>query len=125
MEEREWVRIGVALALFVVAFAISWIAVRLLGPLVDVGAFLVLAYLVTGFGIGYFGLRGIAGIIWAPRTILVIVGSVVFAALVVYILHPLIEVLAILGMSWIIWKWSLKEWASDVSAEIERYLWEE
>jgi accessory gene regulator protein AgrB len=115
MADNDWVKVTVAIALFAVSLVISYFTVSILGAVIQIIAFLVLTYYLFGVGIR------IAGSLSPSTVILVMIIAAITSAIIVWMFSNLISVVTILVLTWIIFKFMLRQYAPDMVREIDEY----
>jgi len=119
---KEWLRVGVAVGLFVIALLISHVIVGLLSHLILIGAFIILACYLGGIAVRLMGIAPGAPL-W--KVLVPSIIAIIMAALIVWIFGNLIKVITMLVLAWLLFKWMLKEFAGDIAKELDEYLWGE
>ena len=112
MERGDWIKVFVAAFLMVISFAISYVAVTVLEPVMLFLAFLALTYL------GYRLFRILVPTPTETSTVVAIIVAAVASALIVWTCTPIIKLLLIIALAWILFRFLSKKFARTIEEDM-------
>lgn len=112
MERGDWIKIFVAAFLMVISFAISYVAVTVLEPVMLFLAFLALTYL------GYRIFRIMVPTPTQTSTVVAIVIAAIASAVIVWTCTPIVKLLLVIALGWIIFRFLSKKFARTIEEDL-------
>ena len=119
----DWIKAATGVILLISSFVIALLTVQSLGMLVMVGAWLILMAFIAWMLLSYLKSKlGIASIaLLTEDTMLLLTTILISAALsfiLIWILQPVVKVIAVLALTWIIFKVLVRMVAKEVEADL-------